>query len=226
MAIHVENITPSLSSDQLGRQQADTDLGQNSFFQSVQARYLTPARAAPEAGVAGSTAGISMDAYKQYIYGQISQLPMHPTQQMGSHSILISEDGFEEMKRSPEYERWVLMDIRSRFAAVDPQADVSGGSYSIYYYGASKEEAQSCRWNAGDTGGSRGSLFERESEPSFWEHRSEIHKKYLKFALEQAQKRQFFRLQQIRFELLYPDRPKKADYLAGVPASFLLSALL
>lgn len=60
-----------------------------------------------------------MDEYKQYIHEKISQIPMHPIRMSENISIHISEAGFEAMKNDPEYEAWVLNDLRTGWAQPD-----------------------------------------------------------------------------------------------------------
>ena len=108
-----------------------------------------------------------MDEYKQYIHEKISQIPMHPTRMSESISIHISEAGFEAMKNDPEYEAWVLNDLRTGWAQPDRWAGVCGGAYSTIYYGATKEECHAEMWSAGYQNGSGKSLFDGRAKDSF-----------------------------------------------------------
>lgn len=68
-----------------------------------------------------STKDMTMEEYKQYIYGKILQITMNPSNMHGSISINdsisfnISEAGFETMKNDSEYEKWVLDDLQKKF---------------------------------------------------------------------------------------------------------------
>ena len=128
-----------------------------------------------ETGKAGavSTKDMTMEEYKQYIHDKISQIPMHPTRMSESISINISEAGFEAMKNDPEYEAWVLNDLRTGWAQPDRWAGVCGGAYSTIYYGATKEECHAEMWSAGYQNGSGKSLFDSKAKDSFWERRVE-----------------------------------------------------
>ncbi len=53
--------------------------------------------------ISSSPAGMKMGEYKRYIYGRISELPVHPTQLNCSASVFISEEGFSAMQDSPEF---------------------------------------------------------------------------------------------------------------------------
>lgn len=120
-----------------------------------------------------SARDMTMEEYKQYINDKISQIPMHPTRMSESISIHISEAGFEAMKNDPEYEAWVLNDLRTGWAQPDRWAGVCGGAYSTIYYGATKEECHAEMWSAGYQNGSGKSLFDSKAKDSFWEHRVE-----------------------------------------------------
>ena len=120
-----------------------------------------------------STKDMTMEEYKQYIHDKISQIPMHPTRMSESISIHISEAGFEAMKNDPEYEAWVLNDLRTGWAQPDRWAGVCGGAYSTIYYGATKEECHAEMWSAGYQNGSGKSLFDSKAKDSFWERRAE-----------------------------------------------------
>ena len=122
-----------------------------------------------ETGKAGavSTKDMTMDEYKQYIHEKISQIPMHPTRMSENISIHISEAGFEAMKNDPEYEAWVLNDLRTGWAQPDRWAGVCGGAYSTIYYGATKEECHAEMWSAGYQNGSGKSLFDGRTKDEF-----------------------------------------------------------
>ena len=143
-----------------------------------------------ETGKAGavSTKDMTMEEYKQYIHDRISQIPMHPTRMSESISINISEAGFEAMKNDPEYEAWVLNDLRTGWAQPDRWAGVCGGAYSTIYYGATKEECHAEMWSAGYQNGSGKSLFDDRAEDSFWERRVE-RKKQMEAQIEEQQEK-------------------------------------
>ena len=65
-------------------------------------------------------ADMSMEAYRQTIREKISQMPLSTTRQMESISIQISDAAFERMKNDPDYEAWVLNDLREAFSQSNP----------------------------------------------------------------------------------------------------------
>lgn len=97
-----------------------------------------------------------------------------------SISINISAAGFEAMKNDPEYEAWVLNDLRTGWVQPDRWAGACGGAYSTIYYGATKEECRAQMWSAGYQNGSGKSLFDGKAKDSFWERRAEVQENHLK----------------------------------------------
>lgn len=141
-------------------------------------------------GVASfSRENMSLEEYKQYIYQKISRIPIHPSQEMMSAAVHITDAGFEAMKNDEEYERWVLDVLRQNFGFSDPWAGVCGESFSVHRFGATREEYRGDKWYTGFRGGKGSSVFDAEAEESFWEKRRKRHKKYLKLQQEIADKR-------------------------------------
>ncbi len=142
-------------------------------------RVAEKSRNVSETGKAGAVSAkdMTMDEYRQYIHEKISQIPMHPTRMSENISIHISEAGFEAMKNDPEYEAWVLNDLRTGWAQPDRWSGICGGAYSTIYYGAAKEECHAQMWSAGYQNGSGKSLFDGRAEDSFWERRTEQKKR-------------------------------------------------
>ena len=136
-----------------------------------------------------STKDMTMEEYKQYIHDKISQIPMHPSRMQESISINISEAGFEAMKNDPEYEAWVLNDLRTGWAQPDRWAGVCGGAYSTIYYGATKEECHAEMWSAGYQNGTGKSLFDSKAKDSYWERRVEQKKRTEAQIKEQQEKK-------------------------------------
>ena len=126
-----------------------------------------------------STEDMTLEEYKQYIHQKISQIPMHPSQAMSCVAIHITDKGFEAMKKDPDYEKWVLDTLKANFSFNDPWAGICGGSFSVHHFGETKEEYHGEGWNMGFRGGKGSSIFEEESEDSFWEKRAKRHKKYI-----------------------------------------------
>ena len=120
-----------------------------------------------------STEDMTMEEYKKYIYGKISQMTMNPSRMQDTISIHISEAGFEAMKKAPEYEKWVLDYMQKDFNCYNPWAAASGGCYCVKYIGATKEEYRGESWYAGFQNGKGKSIYDEKSQDSFWERRAE-----------------------------------------------------
>lgn len=168
-------------------------------FSDRVAEKSTESQKVSETGKSGSvsTKDMTMEEYKQYIHDKISQIPMHPSRMQESISVNISEAGFEAMKNDPEYEAWVLNDLRTGWAQPDRWAGVCGGAYSTIYYGATKEECHAEMWSAGYQNGSGKSLFDGEAKDSFWERRVEQKKRIEEQVKEQQEKK---RIQEEAYE--------------------------
>lgn len=62
-----------------------------------------PGTSKPE-DVASPGKDMTLEEYKQYLYKQISQIPIHPTRSQESRSITITDAGFQALKNDPSYE--------------------------------------------------------------------------------------------------------------------------
>ena len=120
---------------------------------------------------------MSLEEYKQYISDKISSFPLHPSQAGNYYSINISDAGFEAMKNDPEYEKWVLDDLKTAFAMPVPswyQAMGGPNTYSISNYGATKEEYHGSMFPVGVQGNKE--RFESHANDSFWSRRADKEK--------------------------------------------------
>ncbi len=154
-------------------------IAEKGFEDNVEEEIATKITAADIASdvKAVSKEDMTMEEYKQYIYDEISSLPMHPSRMQDSISIQISEAGFEAMKNDPEYEKWVLDWLGKDFMTYNPWTSKCGGAYCVKYIGATKEEYHGESWYAGYNNGSGKSLYNERSQNSFWERRAEESKR-------------------------------------------------
>lgn len=178
--------------------------GRGGFAGTVQEKLDGKGRQA--AGISPQTAGgvspagrneqaiqaMSMKQYKLYIYQKISALPMSPTQRWDAVSVNISEEGFAAMKADPAYEKWVLDTLQRDFSCYNPWSAYTGGSYRIYYFGASREEYRGESYAMGFRNDNRrtDSAKKKKKEKSFWEKRAERHKLYMDLAKKAWYKRE------------------------------------
>ncbi|MCM1499952.1 MAG: hypothetical protein NC124_15930 [Clostridium sp.] len=174
MAINVNNGNGALAAYQyVDRAQKASTKG-TTFAEKVAEKNIA-SQSVSETGNAStvSTKDMTMEEYKQYIYGKISQMTINPSRMQDTISINISEAGFEAMKNDPEYEEWVLDYLQKDFNCYNPWTASCGGCYCVKYIGATKEEYHGESWYAGYQNGKGTSLYDEKSQDSFWERRAE-----------------------------------------------------
>lgn len=122
-----------------------------------------------------STKDMSLEEYKNYIHETISSFPMCADKMGDYFSIDISDEGFKAMKSDPEYEKWVLSDLKTAFATPMPgwTRVIGGTKYQVVHYGATKEECHSTSWWTGYQNGAGDKVWETQSKGSFWTKRGE-----------------------------------------------------
>lgn len=122
-----------------------------------------------------STKDMTLEEYKNYIHDQISSFSFCSDKIRDNYSINISEEGFKAMKNDPEYEKWVLDDLKTAFSTPMPgwARKIGGIKYQVVHYGATKEECQSTSWWTGYQGGKGASVWEAQSKRSFWNTRAD-----------------------------------------------------
>lgn len=122
-----------------------------------------------------STKDMTLDEYKNYIKGQISSFKWCSDKIGDSCSIDISDEGFKAMQNDPEYEKWVLNDLKTAFATPMPgwARSIGGTRYQVVHYGATKKECHSTSWWTGCQGGKGNEIWKEKSEGAFWTNRAE-----------------------------------------------------
>lgn len=151
---------------------------ESSFVRTVLEKSMEgEAVSQPGASTDVTTKDMTMEEYKQYIYDEISEMYVHPSQSYHTVSIHITDAGFEAMKNDPEYEKWVLDTIRGNFSFYNPWRPLCGGTYSVEYFGATKKEYRGYSWSK-NTQDSR-KAYRSKAEDTFWERRKK-RKKQLK----------------------------------------------
>ena len=97
---------------------------------------------------AKSPRDMSLDEYMNYIYGIISELSRKNYSRGNSVFIYISEEGFRAMQNDPEYEAWVMDNIRQAYNYCGSRGG-HDGYHSAHFFGATKEEYQGQSWHSG-----------------------------------------------------------------------------
>ncbi|MCM1192466.1 MAG: hypothetical protein NC123_13920 [Butyrivibrio sp.] len=107
---------------------------------------------APAAGYAATDGrpprDMSPEEYAHYIYGWISELSRRNYSRGNSVFIYISEEGFRAMQNDPEYEAWVMENIRDAYAFAGNRGG-HDGYHSAHFFGATKEEYRGQSWSSG-----------------------------------------------------------------------------
>lgn len=117
--------------------------GSGSFAQAVFSQ------GADSAGMWGETSReeMTMEEYKRYISQQIRQLPVHPSRRQENISVVISEEGYAAMKNDPEYEAWVLDNLRAIYSQPGSYFGSADKVYTDIYIGGTKEESYAETWS-------------------------------------------------------------------------------
>ncbi|MCH5267082.1 MAG: hypothetical protein J1E62_01955 [Lachnospiraceae bacterium] len=136
------------------------------------------------------TEKMSMGAYKSFIFALLDSIPFHPSRRYDKELISISEAGWEQMKKDPDYEAWVLGYTVQNRSVPNPFFGLAGasGSYYMEYFGATIDE---------HIGKSLGSIELRPStspnkkkEKSWWEKRQERMKELLEEYVEKQRRKE------------------------------------
>ena len=177
----------------------------NSFLQAIENAASNQTRTEqgvdPSSGVERiySTADMTMDEYKQYIYDKIIGMPVDYSQIQDAVSITISEEGFKAMKADPEYEKWVLDTIRRDLSACYPWGTMGESTYRSHYFGATKKEYRGYCY-AKDNRAKR-LAEQRQAQIAEQEKRKKRHREYL-----------------LLLEKLWLKREMEQDYLDEIAA--------
>lgn len=141
---------------------------------------------------------MSMAAYKQFIMGIIHSIPFHPSRRGDCQIVNISDEGWEQMKKDPEYEAWVLGYLAEDRAVSNPFAGLTGGvsSFSIESFGASIEEHHGQSFSMKKPGNK--SSDKKNDRESWWEKRRKRAREYMKEQEKKARIKREVRMEQER----------------------------
>lgn len=134
---------------------------------------------------------MSMDEYKQYIYGILDKLPYDSSQLRDTQFIDITEEGWQQMKNDPKYEAWVVGYFKVDRSVHIPFANYPGVEPRIHteHFGATIEEHLGQSYpQSMSTGG------EKDSE-DWWKKRQKRQEEYRKQVEEYEEKRRISREQ-------------------------------
>jgi len=206
----IKSITSQTSVNKGSKINSEIVNGEKDSFISTLSSNVETASTVEEA-TAVSTKDMTLEEYKNYIYDKISNIPMDPSQAIGSTSIHITDAGFEAMKNDPEYEKWVMDCLKTNFQTYDPWSSMCK-SYSVFHIGASKEECSASGWYEGYKGGKGSSIWENENKGSFWTKRAEQKKIQNRIDKEAFEKKQ---LEEKWLQEAVEKRQAYIDFLSG-----------
>ena len=184
----------------------------DSFISTLSSKVETAGTLEETAAV--STKDMTLEEYKNYIHDKISKFSLHPDLMGDSISIHISDDGFKAMQNDPEYEKWVLQDIKTGFATPLPSwcRAMSGNQYIVANYGATREECNCTSWSMAYQGGTGDKVWEAQSKGSFWTKRGEQKKIQERIDKKAAEKKE---LEEKWLREAAEKRQKYTDFLNG-----------
>ena len=139
---------------------------------------------------------MTLEEYREMISEKIAGFPLHPSQVGNSFAINISDASLQKMKDDPEYEEWLLNDVKSALGSAVPgwyQAIGGPNTYCVLNYENGEKGCWCHMWSKDYKGGSKSasdmfdeesenSIHRRKDEESWWEKRIKLHKLYLKQA--------------------------------------------
>lgn len=187
----IKSVTAKTSVDKGSKVNSGTVNGEkDSFISTLSSKVETAGTLEETAAV--STKDMTLEEYKNYIHETISSFPLCSDKMGDYFSINISDDGFKAMQDDPEYEKWVLDDLKTAFATPMPgwARAIGGTKYQVVHYGATKEECHSTSWWTGYQNGSGGKVWEAQSKGSFWTKRGEQKKVQDKIDKKVAEKKE------------------------------------
>lgn len=145
---------------------------------------------------------MTMEEYKEYVTGLLLSIPFDSTRIYDQEIISISDAGWEQMKKDPDYEAWVLGYTVENRSVRNPFFGWGGQTGSVYVesFGASIDEhlGQSVRQSSSESkSGSNASA----SGKSWWMERHERFEELIEESTRRAQKRLQERRDDVQQEL-------------------------
>lgn len=170
----IKSITSQTSVNKGSKINSEIVNGEKDSFISTLSSKVETADAVEEA-TAVSTKDMTLEEYKNYIHDKISELPFCADAMNDSYSIDISDDGFRAMQKDPEYEKWVLNEMKTVFETPYPSwaRAIRKNRYCVIHFGATKEESYGMSWGNSYQNGTGGKVWEAQSKGSFWTKRAE-----------------------------------------------------
>ena len=142
-------------------------------------------------GVAGlSTEDMTMEEYQAYFYGLLETIPYDSTRVNDTSIITITERGWEQMRKDPDYESWILGYFVEDRAVRDPFFGWGNndGAMITEHFGASIEEHHGEGFNKAAFKGNTDKDND-DDEEDWWIKRHKRMKKLMREQVERAMKK-------------------------------------
>ena len=138
-----------------------------------------------------STEDMSMAEYQAYFYALLDTIPYDYTQMNNTVTISISDKGWEQMRKDPDYEAWILGYFVEDRAVRNPFFGWGDNAGSIVYerFGASIEEHRGDGFSKAALRGSKPDDDDDDEEEDWWIKRHKRMKKLLKEQVERSLQR-------------------------------------
>lgn len=143
-------------------------------------------------GAAISTEDMTMAEYQAYFYALLDTIPYDPTRVNDTTTITISDKGWEQMRKDPDYEAWILGYFVEDRSVCNPFFGWGHDEGSIIFerFGASIEEHRGDGFSKAALKGSKPDDDDDDDEEDWWIKRHKRMKKLLKEQVEREMKRQ------------------------------------
>ena len=134
-----------------------------------------------------STEDMTMEEYKNYFHALLDTIPYDATRVNDVTMISISEAGWEQMKKDPDYEAWILGYFVEDRAVRNPFFGWGGndGSFCVEKFGASIEEHHGQGFSKSSVIGAKTD----KDEESWWTKRRKKTKQLMEEQAERAQQK-------------------------------------
>lgn len=138
-----------------------------------------------------STEDMSMAEYQAYFYALLDTIPYDYTQMNNTVTISISDKGWEQMRKDPDYEAWILGYFVEDRAVRNPFFGWGDNEGSIVFerFGASIEEHRGDGFSKAALRGSQPDDEDEDKEEDWWIKRHKRMKKLMKEQVERSIKR-------------------------------------
>lgn len=142
-------------------------------------------------GAGISTEDMTMEEYQAYFYGLLETIPYDSTRVNDTTVISISEKGWEQMRKDPDYEAWILgyfvedRSVRNPFFAWGNDS----GSMITEHFGASIEEHHGQGISKAALEGRKPDDDDDDDEEDWWIKRHKRMKKLMKEQVERSMKK-------------------------------------